>query len=137
MIFVHNLPFDFEREDIEDLFADHGKVTDVYMFKKSDGGFKGMAVVTLKDEQDVDRAIKEVSGKRLDGRMITCREDRGVGYTHPDSNARKEDWGGGGDRRRDSRRRDSRGRGGRSRGGGRGRGGRGGDSRRRRDSRRR
>lgn len=123
-IFAHNLPFNWDVRDVEDEFNAVGKVTDVHLFKRDDGSFKGMAVITFKEEDDSRAAIKEISGKRIDGRMITCREDRGVGYVHPDTSSK----GGGRDRSR-----------GRGRSGG--RGGRDGgrkDSRKRgRDSRRR
>lgn len=127
-IFAHNLPWNWETRDIEDQFNEVGKVTDVHLLKKDDGSSRGMAIVTFKEEEDARAAVKEISGKRIDGRMITCREDRGVGYVHPDT-ARRDDRKGGGGRDRD----ESRGRGGDRRGGG-----RRGDSRgRRRDSRRR
>lgn len=128
-IFAHNLPWNWETRDIEDQFNEVGKVTDVHLLKKDDGSSRGMAIVTFKEEEDARAAVKEISGKRIDGRMITCREDRGVGYVHPDTARRDE-------KRSDDRRGDSRGRGGdRGRGGG---GDRKRDSRRRaRDSRRR
>lgn len=125
-VFCHNLPYSFDRRDIEDLFKDCGELSDVDIMKGRDGQNRGIAIVTFRERRDAEKAIKDVSNQRIEGRMVTCREDRGAGYVHPDT-ARKEerdrrDGGRGGSRSRGrdrsgGRRDRSRGRGDRSRGG--------------------
>ena len=105
-----------------------------------DGRSKGMASVTLAGPEDVEECIQALNDQDVDGRKMTCREDRGTGYVHPasmeKSEARKgkgkgkgkgwgkrdrwDDWGGRGGRYDSPRgrrggRRDSRDRGGRGR----------------------
>jgi len=144
-VFLHNLPYGFEKRDYEDLFAKHNlrEYKDIDVMKGRDGRSKGMASVTLGSSEEVEDAIQALNDQEVDGRKMTCREDRGSGYAHPASMERSEgkkgkgkgkkggkgwgkwdDWGRGGGyrdrydspRRRGGRRDDSRGRG---RGGGR------------------
>jgi len=115
-IFVGNLPFRAEQEDIIELFASFGEVTNCSLPLERDTGRKrGFAFIEMADEATEERAIEGLQGTELMGRplRINKAEPRG-----------SRGGGGGGEPSRDSfdegrsRRRRGGGGGGESSGGG-------------------
>ena len=115
-VFVGNLPFDVEEDQLREVFASAGTVDRVRFAMAEDGSFKGFAHVQFTDGDATDAAVK-LAGTDVNGRAIR------VDYAPPRN---REGAPGGSGGRGDG------GRGGRGRGGGRdggrggGRGGRGG-----------
>ncbi len=107
-VFVGNLPWDVEEENMREIFAAAGEISSVRFAMGEDGAFRGFGHVSFFDGNCVDEAIK-LAGTQLNGRAIR------VDYAPPRN---REAGGGRGGGRGDG------GRGGR--GGGRGDGGRGG-----------
>ena len=110
-VFVGNLPFDVEEEQLREVFASAGTVDRVRFAMAEDGSFKGFAHVQFTDGDATDEAVK-LAGTDINGRAIR------VDYAPP--------------RNREGGAPASGGRGGRGdggRGGGRGGGGRGGGGR--------
>ena len=104
-LFVGNLSYNVTENDLQDLFAQHGTVTDVnLMLDRMSGRSRGFAFVTMSSKEEADAAAQALNGHALDGRNLTVNEAR----------PRPEGGGGGG------------GGGGRGYGGGGGGGGRGG-----------
>lgn len=123
-VFVGNLKRTVYKDDLLDMFKDHGKVLSVWIAQQP----PGFAFVTFSDPEDAKDAVSACNGKDVDW------AERGGVRVEVSSNA-----GGGKGRgkggRKDSRRKDSRRRGGgrdSGRADSRKRGGRRGDSRRRR-----
>ena len=118
-LFVGNLSFDITENDLQDLFAAFGPVTEVnLMMDRATGRSRGFAFVTMATSEGAQAAIAGMSGKNVKGRDLTVnearpREDRGGG-------------GGGGGRGGGGGYGDRRGGGGGGGGGGRGGGGGGG-----------
>jgi cold-inducible RNA-binding protein len=114
-LYVGNLSFDTTENDLEDLFSQHGTVTDVHLIQdKMTGRSRGFAFVTFDNAEAGQAAIDKLHGTNHGGRDLTVNEARpkeerpgggGGGYGGP------RGGGGGG--------------GGRSFGGGGGGGGRG------------
>jgi RNA recognition motif-containing protein len=108
-LFVGNLSYNVTENDLQDLFAPHGTVTDVnLMLDRMTGRSRGFAFVTMSSKEEADAATQALNGHSLDGRNLTVNEAR----------PRPEGGGGGGG--------GGRGGGGGGYGGGGGGGGRGG-----------
>ena len=97
-IFVGNLPFRAEQEDVAELFAPFGEVANCALPLERDTGRKrGFAFVELVDPESEDRAIDALQGAELMGRplRINKAEPRspggGGGGAH-----RRGGYGGGG-----------------------------------------
>jgi cold-inducible RNA-binding protein len=110
-LYVGNLSFDSTENDIQDMFAACGPVTEVNLIvDRMTNRSRGFAFVTMGTPEAAQAAIQQLGGKNINGRDLTVNEARP-----------KEAGGGGG------------GGGGRGYGGGGGGGGRreGGDRQRR------
>lgn len=69
-IYVGNLPFDTDKEELIDFYAQYGTVKDIYIpLDMSSGRARGFAFVTM-DEADADKAIEETNGKEFMGRQL-------------------------------------------------------------------
>jgi RNA recognition motif-containing protein len=109
-LYVGNLGYNIEKNDLEQMFAAHGTVTSVQVITDRDSGrSKGFGFVEMGSEGEAQAAIEALNGKSIDGRSLTVNEAR------PQENRGGGGGGGGGG-----------GRGGGSRGGGGGGGGGGG-----------
>ena len=70
-IFVGNLPFRAEQEDVAELFAPFGEVANCALPLERDTGRKrGFAFVELADPDSEDRAIEALQGAELMGRPL-------------------------------------------------------------------
>jgi RNA recognition motif-containing protein len=70
-IFVGNLPFRAEQEDVAELFAPFGEVANCALPLERDTGRKrGFAFVELVDSESEDRAIDALQGAELMGRPL-------------------------------------------------------------------
>src|SRR5271156_6354902 len=104
-LYVGNLSFDTTENDLQDLFAQHGTVSEVNLITdRMSGRSRGFAFVTMGTPEAAQAAITALAGKEIQGRALTVNEAR----------PREEHGGGGG------------GGGGRRNGGGGGGGGGGG-----------
>ena len=74
-IFVGNLSFQTTENNLTEAFAQHGTVEAVALITDRDTGrSKGFGFVTMTD--GADKAIAELSGSELNGRMLTVNEAR-------------------------------------------------------------
>lgn len=104
-IYVGNLPFDANEEELQAAFEAHGKVDKVTVVRDRDTGQpRGFAFVEMANDGEAEKAMASLNGSALRGRTLNVNEAR----------PRVERGPGGGGGGRDSR------------GGGGGRGGRGG-----------
>jgi cold-inducible RNA-binding protein len=107
-LFVGNLSYDVTENDLQDLFAQHGPVTEVnLMMDRMSGRPRGFAFVTMATKEGADAAVQALNGHEWEGRALTVNEAR------PREDRPAYSGGGGG--------------GSRGGGGGGGGGGRGGD----------
>lgn len=75
-IVVWNLPYHIRWQDLKDLFRDYGNVIRADVPQTHDGKSKGMGTVLFETEADAERAIQEMTGKEVDGRIVDCRLDK-------------------------------------------------------------
>ncbi|MEP4079345.1 RNA recognition motif domain-containing protein [Haloferula sp.] len=84
-MYVGNLSFQTTSQELQDVFAQHGEVTDVHLpTDRESGRPRGFAFVTMGSKDAMESAIKALDGTDLDGRTIKVnearpREDRGGG----------------------------------------------------------
>ena len=90
-IFVGNLPFRAEQEDVIELFAQFGEVTNCALPLERDTGRKrGFAFVEMADESTEEAAIEGLQGAELMGRPLR------INKAEPRGSAPRRGGGGGG-----------------------------------------
>jgi RNA recognition motif-containing protein len=80
-IFVGNLPFRAEQEDVSELFSPFGDVVNCALpLERETGRKRGFAFVEMADSEAEDRAIEALQGAELMGRplRINKAEPRGT-----------------------------------------------------------
>jgi len=86
-LYVGNLSFDTTENDLQDLFQQHGPVSEVNLITdRMTGRSRGFAFVTMGTPEAAQAAIAALSGKDIQGRALTVNEAR----------PREEHGGGGG-----------------------------------------
>jgi RNA recognition motif-containing protein len=110
-LYVGNLSFDTTENDLQDLFQQHGPVSEVNLITdRMTGRSRGFAFVTMGTPEAAQAAITALSGKDIQGRALTVNEARpreehgGGGGGGGRRNGGGGGGGGGGGRRQFSRR---------------------------------
>jgi cold-inducible RNA-binding protein len=76
-LYVGNLSFETTENDLQDLFEQHGKVTDVTLINdRMTGKSRGFGFVTMGDATEANAAMSALNGKELQGRALTVNEAR-------------------------------------------------------------
>ncbi|HZJ17674.1 MAG TPA: RNA-binding protein [Chthoniobacteraceae bacterium] len=76
-LYVGNLSFDATENDLQDLFAEAGTVTEAGLVQdKFTGKSRGFAFVTMSTDQEAQEAVNRFHGKALHGRPLTVNEAR-------------------------------------------------------------
>ena len=76
-LYVGNLSFDALENDLQDLFSQHGPVTEVNLMQdRVTGKARGFAFVTMATKEGADAAIQALNGKDWKGRALTVNEAR-------------------------------------------------------------
>ena len=84
-LFVGNLSFNVTENELQDMFAEHGSVTEAnLMTDRMTGRPRGFGFVTMSSAQEADSAVNALNGKSVDGRALTVniarpREERSGG----------------------------------------------------------
>jgi RNA recognition motif-containing protein len=92
-LFVGNLSFNTTENDLNDLFAAHGTVTETnLMMDRETGRPRGFGFVTMSTVEEAQKAIEALSGKDVDGRALT------VNVAKPREERAPRSGGGGGGR---------------------------------------
>jgi RNA recognition motif-containing protein len=83
-IYISNLSFNVTDDDLRDYFAEYGEVSSAkVIMDKFTGKSRGFAFVEMSDDDAAKKAIEELDGATVDGRVIGVsvakpREDRGA-----------------------------------------------------------
>ena len=105
-LYVGNLPYETNENDLEELFASAGQVASVNIMRdRETGRARGFAFVEMANEADAQNAIAQLNEHAFGGRTLTVNEARpqtprgpgGGGFRGGGGNDR---GGGGGPRRR-------------------------------------
>lgn len=76
-LYVGNLSFETTENDLQDLFSQHGTVTDTaLMMDRMTGRSRGFAFVTMSSGSEGQSAIDAFHGKQVQGRALTVNEAR-------------------------------------------------------------
>jgi len=84
-LFVGNLSFNTTENDLQDLFAAHGTVTEAnLMTDRATGRARGFGFVTMSTAEEAQKASEALNGHSVDGRALTVnlakpREERSGG----------------------------------------------------------
>ena len=74
-IYVSNLSFNVQDEDLQSYFADYGEVTSAKVINdKETGRSRGFGFVEMTDDAASKKAIAELDGATVDGRAIKVSE---------------------------------------------------------------
>jgi RNA recognition motif-containing protein len=120
-IFVSNLSFRINDEDLKQAFADYGAVTSAKVIKDNfSGRSRGFGFVEMTNDEEAAKAIEELNNAEFDGKVMTVSEARPKTDRKPGGFGDSRGGGHGGDSRGGG------GHGGDSRGGGYGGNSRGG-----------
>jgi RNA recognition motif-containing protein len=70
-IYVGNLAYSTDSDELRELFAKYGKVTSAQVVADRDTGrSRGFAFVEMADDDEAQKAISEIDGSDLDGRTL-------------------------------------------------------------------
>jgi len=76
-LYVGNLSFETTENDLQDLFEQHGKVTEVALINdRATGRSRGFGFVTMGDDASGTAAMNAFNGKEVQGRSLTVNEAR-------------------------------------------------------------
>ena len=76
-IYVGNLSYKLKESDLENVFAEFGKVSSVKIITdKYSGRSKGFGFVTMDDDDDAKKAIEALNGSSLKERDMVVNEAR-------------------------------------------------------------
>ena len=75
-IFVGNLPFQANEQDLQDWFAEAGLQVDTVTFirDRDTNRLRGFGFVEISNDDEANRAIQELNGKDFLGRSLTINE---------------------------------------------------------------
>lgn len=93
-IYVGNLPFSVNEDQLKELFGSYGKLVQAEVIKdKFSGRSKGFGFITFETREDAEKAISEMNEKDVDGRAIKVSEAKPM---DPDRKPQRRSFGGGG-----------------------------------------
>ena len=76
-LYVGNLSFETTENDLQDLFEQHGQVSEAsLMMDRMTGKSRGFAFVTMNDKAQAEAAMSALNGKDFGGRALTVNEAR-------------------------------------------------------------
>ncbi len=76
-LYVGNLSFDIIENDLQDLFAQHGPVSEVNLMQdRTTGKARGFGFVTMATEEGATAAVQALNGMEWKGRALTVNEAR-------------------------------------------------------------
>ena len=76
-LFVGSLPYSMRDEDLEKLFAEHGKVTSaVVIMDRATNRSKGFGFVEFETDEEAQAAQKALHESEVEGRKIVVNEAR-------------------------------------------------------------
>lgn len=70
-MYIGNLNYDINEEELQKLFEEYGEVTTVKIIKdKETGRAKGFGFVEMPEKEQANRALSELNGREVLGRNI-------------------------------------------------------------------
>src|SRR4026207_729409 len=76
-LYVGNLSYDTTENDLQDLFSQHGPVSEVSLIQdRATGRPRGFGFVTMATPEGAEAAVRALNGKEFGGRPLTVNESR-------------------------------------------------------------
>jgi RNA recognition motif-containing protein len=76
-LYVGNLGYNVTKNDLEQMFGEHGTVNSAQVITDRDtGSSKGFGFVEMASDQEAQAAISSLNGKSVDGRSLIVNEAR-------------------------------------------------------------
>ena len=76
-IYVGNIPYGKDQDDLKDLFGQYGEVSTVkFVNDKETGRFRGFGFVEMPNKDEADKAIAALEGNDFGGRTLRVNEAR-------------------------------------------------------------
>ncbi len=76
-MYVGNLSFETTENDLQDLFEQHGAVSEVQlMMDRMTGKSRGFAFITMNDGAQASAAMSALNGHEVNGRALSVNEAR-------------------------------------------------------------
>ena len=76
-LYIGNLSYNTTENQLQDLFAQHGPVTNVdLIMDKFSGRPRGFGFITMETKEGAEAAIQALNGKNVDGRDLMVNEAR-------------------------------------------------------------
>ena len=95
-IFVSNLSFRINDEDLKQAFADYGAVTSAKVIKDNfSGRSRGFGFVEMTNDEEAAKAIEELNNAEFDGKVMTVSEARPKTDRKPGGSSDSRGGGGG------------------------------------------
>lgn len=96
-IFVSNLSFNVQDQDLRDFFAEYGEISSAkVILDRNTGRSRGFGFVEMPDNEAAQKAIQELDGATVEGRAIRVSEAK---PREERSGGGNGGYGGGGNRR--------------------------------------
>lgn len=74
-LYVGNLSYNTTENQLQELFSEHGTVTNVdLIMDKFSGRPRGFGFITMENQENAQAAIAALHGKNVDGRDLTVNE---------------------------------------------------------------
>ena len=74
-IYVSNLSFNVQDEDLKEFFTPYGEVTSAKVItERETGRSRGFGFVTYQTDAEAEKAISEMNQKNIDGRNLIIKE---------------------------------------------------------------
>ena len=82
-LYVGNLPYDLSEDDLNALFAKHGKIVSARIItNKFNNKSKGYAFVTMADAAGAQSGVEALNGKEIKGRQLVVNEAKAKSREH-------------------------------------------------------
>lgn len=76
-IYVGNLDYGIDNQDLEGIFSEYGTVSSAkVIMDKHSGKSKGFGFVEMDNQEEAEKAMKELSGATLENREMVVNEAR-------------------------------------------------------------
>jgi len=76
-IYVGNLSYKVNEDDLKQIFEEYGQVTSVNLISdKYTGQSKGFGFVVMDNKEEAEKAIQEINGREVDNREMKVNEAR-------------------------------------------------------------
>lgn len=76
-IYVGNLPYNTQEDDLQELFSRFGPIASVAIIKDPyDGRSRGFGFVEMEQKEDGEKAVEELNGQEFMGRALKINEAR-------------------------------------------------------------